>query len=329
MTVHDLNINSININTWYHFAVVKNESIHTVYINGTSRGTFSLTTTTPSNTIIIGDINNTFSTHPAYVYTFDGYITNFRYVLGTEVYTSNFTPSTSTLTAIPGTELLLLTNYGPSFLLDSSPNPKTLLNYNNTAVSSSVSVFPRYDGFKNVGKILGPIGPTGPASQWQSGSGYIYYNGNAVVNKTTANINSSALDVSGNLNVSADLYSQSGALYSKSPIYSISTATSSSANMIINYTSGSCFSLPSYASDYTLVIVNYPTTIVPSWTKLTIYQPNNTDRVMIGVTINTYTATFKPLNNTGTASKSVVYDIHIYTANSTTFVVHAERKTFG
>jgi hypothetical protein len=50
---------------------------------------------------------------------------------------------------------------------------------------------------------------------------------------------------------------------------------------------------------------------------------------MLGVTINTYTSTFKALNNTGVVSKSVVYEVQIYTTNSTTFLVNVERKSFG
>ena len=38
---------------------------------------------------------------------FPGYISNFRIVKGTAVYTANFTPSTSPLTAIANTSLLL------------------------------------------------------------------------------------------------------------------------------------------------------------------------------------------------------------------------------
>jgi len=91
-------------NTWCHYAVVRNGNTFTMYRNGTSVASASysgsVTGSTNSNWIAIaGD-----STSSAQG--FQGYISNFRIVNGTAVYTSNFTPSTTPLTAITNTGLL-------------------------------------------------------------------------------------------------------------------------------------------------------------------------------------------------------------------------------
>jgi hypothetical protein len=66
---------------------------------------------------------------------FNGYISNFRVVKGTAVYTSAFTVPTNPLTAISGTQLLLNTTNDVNFLKDSSTNNLTIIN--NGAVTSN------------------------------------------------------------------------------------------------------------------------------------------------------------------------------------------------
>lgn len=97
------------INQWFHIAVVKNGSTYTAYLNGSSIGS----TTTSLASIALSDwqIGYLGGFSPArYTY---GYISSLRVVAGTAVYTSNFTPPTSPLTAITNTSLLLnFTNAG-------------------------------------------------------------------------------------------------------------------------------------------------------------------------------------------------------------------------
>jgi hypothetical protein len=94
----------LSINTWYHMALVKSGSTFTLYLNGTSTGTTSNTTqySTSDQSLQIGTYNNgSFAGD-----NFNGYISNVRIVKGTAVYTTNFTPSTTPLTATTGTSLL-------------------------------------------------------------------------------------------------------------------------------------------------------------------------------------------------------------------------------
>ena len=96
---------TINPYTWYHFAWVREStSLGKLYLNGT------LITTITSGTIV----SNAVSGQIAYIgrynsgisNQFTGNISNLRVVKGTSVYTSDFTPSTTPLTAISGTSLL-------------------------------------------------------------------------------------------------------------------------------------------------------------------------------------------------------------------------------
>jgi hypothetical protein len=93
------------LNQWVHVAFVRNGNTGTLYINGSSDGTVSLTGVT------VNDSTNTFSIGRVGEFNslfFTGYISNFRLVKGTAVYTANFTPTTTPLTAITNTSLLCL-----------------------------------------------------------------------------------------------------------------------------------------------------------------------------------------------------------------------------
>lgn len=86
-----------SINTWYHWAVVRQNGTTYVYRNGSLRGSsFADTNNITDNTtpLSIGN-TNTAATNAAFV----GYITNFRWVNNLAVYTGDFTPPTSDLTA--------------------------------------------------------------------------------------------------------------------------------------------------------------------------------------------------------------------------------------
>lgn len=122
------------VNQWLHIAVVKNNTTTTMYFNGVSVGTTTL-----------GDMSDTSFLVGAGYYgvayiNFYGnfYASNMRVVKGSAVYTSNFTPPTSPLTAISNT--VLLTCNAPT-IVDGSPNNFTITNNNGATVSSTITPF--------------------------------------------------------------------------------------------------------------------------------------------------------------------------------------------
>jgi hypothetical protein len=138
---------SVSLNTWYHIAVVRNGTTNwRVYLNGTDIGGFAFAGTTGTQLSLGRKSASGFNEF------FGGYISNFRYVKGTAVYTGAFTPPTAPLTdtqssgtnisAITGTQtqLLLNTVSGANFLVDSSSYTRTVTN-NNSVTSSALNPF--------------------------------------------------------------------------------------------------------------------------------------------------------------------------------------------
>lgn len=105
----NFNVNSGNAlvaGQWTHVAVVRNGTSYKLYINGVNDGATTNGSTITNNygPFNIGDGSN--HTGPEPDAKFLGYMHSLRVVVGTAIYTSNFTPSTTPLTAVTGTQLL-------------------------------------------------------------------------------------------------------------------------------------------------------------------------------------------------------------------------------
>jgi hypothetical protein len=124
------------INNWYHIAMSSDGTNGALYINGVVEATFADAggNVADGNPFYIGQYQGQGQPTP------QGYISNFRVVKGTRVYSSAFTPPTSPLTAISGTQLLLNTTNDANFLKDSSTNNFTVTN-NGSVTSSSLNPF--------------------------------------------------------------------------------------------------------------------------------------------------------------------------------------------
>ena len=124
-------------NTWYHIAFTRASSTTRIFVNGTQVGANVTDSTNYSQTAMsIGSAGG--------AQFFPGYISNLRLVKGTAVYTSNFTPSNTPLTAIANTVLLTCQNGSNSntFIDNSTANGGigfTITN-NGTPVANVVSM---------------------------------------------------------------------------------------------------------------------------------------------------------------------------------------------
>jgi hypothetical protein len=120
------------INAWNHVAVVRSGTTVTLYVNGTSAGTVTVSGSfNPGTSYWIGSdpLNNVSGVQ------LQGYISNQRFVNGTAVYTSNFTPSATPLTAITNTSLLTCQSNG---LIDSSTNAFVITKNGHVSVSPNI-----------------------------------------------------------------------------------------------------------------------------------------------------------------------------------------------
>ena len=91
---------NVALNTWTHIAVSRSGTSIRVFINGTQSGSTVTNTTNLSDQKCLIGVNRNFVSYH------NGYISNLRVLKGTAQYTSNFTPSTTPLTAITNTSLL-------------------------------------------------------------------------------------------------------------------------------------------------------------------------------------------------------------------------------
>ena len=154
---------------WVHVAVVRSGGTTTLYKNGTSVGSSG-----DSNNYVTDTINYIGTQGSYYV---NGYISNLRVVIGTAVYTSNFTAPTKALLPVSGTVLLLPLTTTP--FVDISSYATTVTNNGTTATTASA---PSITGPTTdlTGTYTLTITNAAPSITWSSGSGGVF-------NKTGSN----------------------------------------------------------------------------------------------------------------------------------------------
>lgn len=116
--VSEGNNTSFPKNQWVHYAITRSGNSFTLYRNGASVGTGTssgaINFNTSSSTLIGSDWANDY---------WNGFVSNLRVVKGSVVYTTAFTPPTTPLTAISGTQLLMCQS---NRFIDNSSNGFTL-----------------------------------------------------------------------------------------------------------------------------------------------------------------------------------------------------------
>jgi len=138
---------TFTLNTWYHIALVRRSNVLSLYINGVGGTLISASSDTTdynfTTNLTIGKLATSFY--------LNGYMSNFRIVKGTAVYTGNFnvpnTPLTTTQAANPyggsnvqailgGTSLLIAKSAGNEFVVDYSLIPKSITSVGYTVASN-------------------------------------------------------------------------------------------------------------------------------------------------------------------------------------------------
>lgn len=114
---------------WYHFAFTRTSGTTRIFLNGNLEGTGSANDTTSypfgGSSLFVGQSSNAF-------------FSNVRYVKGTSLYTTTFTPPTSPLTSITGTSFLVHLNGRVS---DSSANNLAITTNGTSPAFSAFSPF--------------------------------------------------------------------------------------------------------------------------------------------------------------------------------------------
>lgn len=152
----------LTANAWQHIALVRNGTACTLYINGAVNGTFtdSSNISPATATLTIGR-----ALHNSGEY-FTGYMSNYRLVKGTAVYTTVFAVPTPPLSAITNTSLLTAQS---STIVDNSVNGFTITSGGSPSVSSSVTP-PVYAGGGGGGKFAAASAGVGGAGGGGGGS---------------------------------------------------------------------------------------------------------------------------------------------------------------
>jgi hypothetical protein len=142
---------TLAVGTWYHVALSRSGTSTRLFLNGVQEGS----TYTDSNNYIVGPDRPTIgiSGFDGTGNPLNGYLSNYRIVKGTAVYTSNFTPPTAPLTAITNTSLLTCQS---NRFRDASTNNFTITRNGDVSVQR-----------------FSPFNPTAPyAAGTDGGSGY-------------------------------------------------------------------------------------------------------------------------------------------------------------
>jgi hypothetical protein len=136
-------IGAVTTGKWYNVAITRSGSTFYTFLNGVQGSTFTSSSS-------ISQSANSFGIGKAQASNYvNGYISNVRVIIGTCLYTTNFVPSTTPLTAVTNTKLLTLQN---ATIVDNSTNALTFTN------TGSVTTAVQYPFLANITLDSSPAG---------------------------------------------------------------------------------------------------------------------------------------------------------------------------
>ncbi len=249
---------------WYHVALTRSGSTCTLWLNGTSVGTSTLSGNigTVTHAVWIGNGGSTDYTH--------GYISNVRVVKGTALYTANFTPSTTTISPITNT--VLLTLRGPSFT-DNSGNNFTITRNGDT-------------------KIV-PFGPFSPQIVTPDSYSYRFSNASDYISTTSSNLAFGSNDwtieswVYPRFTANSGIFQVSNVRYglTNSNLNTVALGFSSTNKAIVRVANAT------YTSTGTSITVN-------TWTHLALVKSSNISKLYINGTLDSTIGTSGSITDT-------------------------------
>lgn len=145
--------NALSVNQWYHIAYTRSSGTNRIFVNGvqcTTTGTLTQGLDNVQSQLVVA-----YQLVDGYNFPLTGYVSNLRIVKGTAVYTSNFTPPTTQLTAITNTSLLVCQS---STFIDNSTNNFTINVYGNTKPTTFSPFTNTYTSLPYSAAILGGSG---------------------------------------------------------------------------------------------------------------------------------------------------------------------------
>lgn len=152
---------TVNARQWNHIAMIRDSSGIKIFVNGVGNAYTAISGTpqSASTPITIGQFNST---------CVDGFISNCRIVFGTALYTSNFTPPTSPLTAVTNTSLLTCQS---NRFIDNSTNAFAITRTGNVRVAPYSPFAPATSYVANVNGASGYFDGTGDTLEVSGSSG--------------------------------------------------------------------------------------------------------------------------------------------------------------
>ena len=294
------------INTWNHIALTRAGSTFRIFVNGIQAGTATTSQAigAPNGQMLLG----TYAIGAANGNWINGYISDFRYVIGTAVYTGNFTPPTAPL--LPGGTSVTYPNTANVNATFSAANTALLLCQGNKAVTNNAFLDKSNNAFaiiRNGNSTQGTFSPYG--SNWSN-----YFDGTGdyltVPSNSAFTLGTGDFTVEAWINIPAyATYSVIGGTYY--------TSSSDAFWFFAIGPSGNIF----VSGRFTGLITSTGTVALNTWTHVAIARQSGTTRAFINGTLSGTSSTSIDFSGSSTMQIGYAGDAGIFTGYISNFRV--------